>query len=645
MSNQESEFFNQNILSFKDLKYSTNGYIKCSLFTSTIDYKNFNQLFFSISISNDNFSNNCSLNVFEATNLLSSLQNVFENSNKIGKEKFQVIRKIKDKILNFTFLEDENNPEYITHISIFLSETSSNSIIVPITFVKILAMRLKSFIQNYEQSFLSMIQSQLLSKLLDVNNRISRNIEILPSQVSITRENNFQKEAQNVLRIERENNPEDNKENILDNFNSFIEKNLDSIEIEEISKLNVKSAQPTFSQKVKSILIDNILSNDISNLIQLTKSCLSTNNPIYSFMNTCLKMSPGNNTEDFFRGASEEERKSIFYLSKLLYSIILNSYLSCNNPIPNTIPLLRYRLKNNELTDFNKNLSMDLLISSIYIRIAKEKLEQKITDENENFSLDLLGVRTVTDSLIYSIIKFFNKDQGVNILLNKFRSYKELGFFKSIEEKLEMYNKNISENEMRQFFERVFDHLETNNDYIKDIHDEYFKNKTAHISFENAFSLEQILNDIVPSETNFIVHGKIPLEISEEIKSLLIEPEKEKKEDQNESMLERYIRLNNESQENSENVDRLLLVIKKQFQNKKVDIKDEIDLTLLPENILKSLIIWDPENDQKQKTNYKYLLDKIENSSLKRDNVLTLLKAKDRINNIPSENWADSISL
>ena len=79
---ENTKWFSQTLLTFKDKVYATDSYLRVAMSTNTEDYKFFNPPMFNISISNaNNFQKTTNLNIQNCEDLIESFEKALQQLN------------------------------------------------------------------------------------------------------------------------------------------------------------------------------------------------------------------------------------------------------------------------------------------------------------------------------------------------------------------------------------------------------------------------------------------------------------------------------------------------------------------------------------------------------------------------------------
>jgi hypothetical protein len=186
------------------------------------------------------------------------------------------------------------------------------------------------------------------------------------------------------------------------------------VEIPELESKKIKTEETMF--EVKSILVDKVIDKKLINLENILTTIDSSKIPVDDFhqeLSTHV-----DKVMSFLPGLDEEENKSIAYVSKLICSLITESHIKQNSPIPPSTPILKYKVK--KIEDENLELSYDLLTMFSYMRAVRNKLNDKTSDFIINKSRFYLQMRCYLDVFCFSFLEKADKDQLLSIVMNRF---------------------------------------------------------------------------------------------------------------------------------------------------------------------------------------------------------------------------------
>ncbi len=629
-NNEEFNWFSQTLLTHKDKFYGTDGFLRISIGTGTESYKSFNSPVIGISITNQ-YQKNYNLNYSNVIDLINTLKIIKQQINGNNSE---IQRKYKkDLTLYIKFFVESNNNDSVVEIRLITSETDFTKIIIPIKVFSIIIKSLQHFSENYFDLCSQLLIQSIQAKPLEIIQQLPGLIKGISSQiVSVDNQSQetFLDSSAPVLEENKENAQK--TKSTIDDLDNFLGENLENIKISEIEDEEKK--KPLV--EINSPFTNKLIKNDLFNLEGMINNHTLNDNPIQTFSDEIHKQLSIFSSEDFnpLPNMTEDDLKSISYLTKLYYKIAYRSYLSNNSPFPNTMPVFKYPVENPKTE--NLEIAYDLLLFQLYIRLIRSRLESKITDQTNNLSLFHIQLRCITDPFIFSFIT--NTKQLNSIIINRYKYYAELGVFEHYKKLLENSHCSlIQEQEITSAVEEVCEKIINKSMNINKLHKAMIPKNKLRLTTKNKFSLEQITKELIPMEVEeklgvdvlskeFLEQINKNIPISEEIIDLFNHEIKEKVES----------KIN---QKYKNNLERVVIFFKdeipKQYQeefikfirnndNKTINFNDiQFPLDEFGENIIKALYIWNPEDNPKFIKSYKYLQVNIESEIMDKKLILT----------------------
>ena len=189
-----------------------------------------------------------------------------------------------------------------------------------------------------------------------------------------------------------------------------------------------------------------------------------------------------------------------------------------------------------------------------------------------------------------------------------------------------------------------------NSPFIEDVHNKLHSNNSLILSSNNNFTIEQIINEVIPLEVyknlGKDINTKDLSSISPDVLLLFdgnkknTKPKTQKVEKESETNLQRFIRsVRNEIPDNYK--DDFNNEIVRLGNTEKYDFKDvRFPLEEFGDDIIKALYIWDPKNDPKIAKNYKYFFEKYENEIMTKDNILSINKGVESSPSEKEDDWS-----
>lgn len=628
---KEVFWFSQSCLNHFDKQYQSNSYLRISYSISTTDFWNFNIPNLGFSISENNKTRSYNLNLPDTTDLYKSLRNVITDpANVYGQGDFQIDKQYRHDqklILKFQTIQSDDN---VVTIFIYRSDSDFGRIIIPYNLFEVIVLIIKSFIENYDTIQGNLRRDCLLSKSLQINQKLAGDIKSLPNQLIET-----SKIEENSASKESSNNPE----NQMEELDKFLGKDMNNIPSSpELERLDKKEGK---IQEFNSKFLD-----QIKNLYEFEKFLETAHvaqNPVMSVYN---RLSNGGDVS-LLPSISEKDSKSLAFISKLIYLSHLRSYTENGTGIPPSFMDLKYKVDKGNIQNENLELAYDLLLVMSYIKCFRNKVESRTNDAEINKSKMYLALRCFCDVFTFSFLKGIESSKLASTVISRFKYYDSLGFFDYYKGLLEDNNcEQVTEQELHNFIIRIGE-VVGKTLFIDEMHEVMFKEKQTKLPSDNNFSTEQIINEIIPIEVDInvkkaldgnVVEGKSP-----EIKSLF----KTKQDPNNTSDIQRpsnLVRLlkSFESEIDSKVKDEFWKYVEN-FKDKNFDFKNfSVDLNRLGEVIVKALYLWKPEDNSQLISNYTYFCDKVEKEIMGKKEIIISLQDESKPD---GENWFSSFGV
>lgn len=677
----EKEWFNQQIFYYKDTIFNpaSNNSIEIALSISSNDLKIFSSCSLMVNISNQSTRWFQTLNIQNSMDLVDSFKMNKSNIENEAYSKNQSIDISKnysiDKKLRFLFKKSSMNNDNAVAFSIIHSENNYGLIIIPYNIFLSIMSIISNFINNYISITIDLSNRSILSQILQSSNELSMNICKIPQMKSNSKEM-FQTDQVTAFDglqqtfIVKDEIPDTSV--LKSEFDNFIEEKINTVEIDGIEDLkrneNLNIEKKVIENKEhNSFLFNDILENDFLNIkrfiLSISNSCNPTQQLISKFSESCKISNP-----KFLPDIKESDFKSVCYLSKVSFEIISQNSLRNGIPITASLPIIRYNLENSYPEQINLDLMYDIFLLFSISRSVRSKLEDRISSSEQNFSDVYLALRCFMDVFSYSFADKIEFSILKSSVLKKFEKYNENGFFNSVNKLLETYNcGKVQYQDVESFLNELETKGPKNIAFIDKNHKVFYEKGSVKLSYNNNFNLEQIIKEIIPIEVYQKV-TKINLETEDQIYSIpgissklskevfdlfltknqIIEKidkpttqskKIEKKEEENnliryvvsfideipESHREsfvKYLRLNNDQD----------------FDFLKYD---EIDYSLLGENILKGLYMWKPSQTPQITYSYKTFYSLVEECYMSKDMIIASLKINNQQNDESSDDWAN----
>ncbi len=611
MFQDESKWINQTLITYKDEKYASDGYLRVSIFTTTRDYKFFNPPKFGISISNPTFQKSYNLNLIDASDLYNSIKYAFKNSDKLFDDKSQIVKQMRDIQLIIEFVT-ASNEDLLTRVMIKTGEVDTISVLTPVEVFQLVANRLKFFIDKYDQICLTQYQAALQGETTSILLQLPGLIKQMPSQILPA--NYLDSGAPPPEASVKET------EMTIEDLDQFVGKDMKNIEVKELGE---KKEEPVV--EVDSPFIEKFIKNDLRNLETILNNTSSIEEIGHKMK---LDMGLGEDIS-ILPGITDDEMISLLYVSKVLVNTIELSWTKFETPIPSSTPILKYKAKDNVKPE-NIDLAYDLLLLSGYIRSVRRRLEDKIADANENKSLFHLKFRCYLDPFYFSLIEKADRTKLTSIIVNRFKYFDSIGVFKEYKNTLSMHSCiDISVDDIASYINEVAEKVIGKSLFILDQHDKLKMQNNFKIGSKSNFTKEQIINEIVPLEiAEKIGQSTASIEVSDEIKNFFKSKGKveAKKETPKKNHLTRVIgTLVNDIPEKYRDS---FLIFVETFAERNFRFGPEFPYSEFGDDIVKALYVWKPRDDSRIASSLKYYQTKIESEVMEKQYILAIDETK-----------------
>jgi hypothetical protein len=574
----------------------------------------------------NNFSKTCQLDIQTIHDLIKSFDNAREAVKLNGNfQPAQIKRIIKRNVqLLFSIFLDENKREALSKIEIISNESDFTRTIMPLNTFGAFTDIFRDFKRTYVQSCFVLVSQAVTSQFLEVPNLIKG----LPSGIvsKIPTQDIEVPVSEEVIKGSAET------QKTAENFEAFVNMNLDSMEV-----LELKKADDQVVIEIDSKFTKVILKNDLTTLETLMINDSLASSPLSGFRTKLSDL-----FDDGYKslpGIDEKEMKSLQYMSKLYYSLAHQNYVNNGVSLPHVTPIFKYKAK--EVTDDNIELAYDLLLFSLYIRGIRRRLEGKEQDALKNCSIFHLQLRCFIDPFIFSFIDGMTVDKLNTVILQRYKYYKDLSVFSKYERKLTDYNcPELTENDISTMINELSEKVIGKTPYICELHDGSRGQNSLRLPSENNFTLEQIINEIVPLE--------VAEKMGKDLKDDLVIEQIKKSYTITDEILNFFKKSNKPVKVKKESVvvkgNNLERVVKyfiddvpEQYRdsfvkhiaemgNVKFNFMTTFPLDEFGENIIRALYVWDPENDPQVTKNYKHLLKRISTEIMEKNQILSSIK-------------------
>jgi len=632
---EESKWFNQSLLTFKDEQYSSDGKLSIYISTNTDNFLHFNSPSFGISVTNER-RKNCILNIQNAEDLLESINTSIKQVN--GTD--IVIEKIYNKKvkLYFRFVVVTSTNDRVVIIELISNESDTTKVIIPLKPIfQSFMRRLKSFVDNYDNICYKLMMETLNGESRQIIERIPTLIKGISLQIT-PQETNYENNE-----IDSNDYDEDlikETEFNISDLDSFIGDNMENIKIDEIEDKKIEPIEKPI--EIDSPFITKILKNDLTNLENKLILYSRSENSIEDML---IDLEP---KLDFklLNGITDDQMKAVVYISTLYKQFYTESYLSNQSAIPEHVPSLKFIGDNNSQ---NVEFAKDIFMFTCYYRAIKRKLELKESDIFINKSMIYFLIRNMMDIISISYLENITSDEILSSIKNRYNYFDKLGIFDKYKIILSDYNcKDIN---LTEIYSLAEDYLKSRkmSDNKKNPIEQLYNTLDLTLPMNNKYNIEQILKEVIPLEVsryfgndlnNIEIINKLKekYNISDEIIELFSKKPKQKSKNAviKITPLERWIK--QFKQDIPEAYRDEVLDYVKNMEYKTFDFQtspwplDEFD-----DRIVKALYTWDVKVNPKVKADFEEFASLIENEIMTKEAIL-LTGGKKEISE-ETDNW------
>lgn len=422
--------------------------------------------------------------------------------------------------------------------------------------------------------------------------------------------------------------PEDKLPEIIhDDMTSFIKEKRDSFDLgvddEEVPKSKANTEAATV---MPSTFTEKMLGNDIANLEMYMMNLINDELPFSKFS----ELIKGKLGFDALEGVSTNDENCADYLISLFLKAAVKDNLDKKQEIPASIPPLVF--DSSKLNDNKISLAYDLYLYCIYYSHIRNVLKDKDYGVVANKELVTFALKTISSPYVFSLIKNIDETVLVAEIVNRYRRYRAAGVFDAVE-KTFFDSRGIK-------ISLTDDAIKTDASRIYSIVVQKWDNLTIDATFkarnsilkqndfkQNKLSKEQI-KKILAAEFSFRKNKKvdfkeagingfddIPLTISEKYGIVKLKFDN--------TNLKRFVK---EKCKDNESILKMCLEIVDLVNESYKDLKDkQIDYSVIPEDVLKAVYMWDLKTEPKFANNYIYFIEQVQRSTLSRDMIISLL--------------------
>jgi len=438
-----------------------------------------------------------------------------------------------------------------------------------------------------------------------------------------------------------------------DKLNKFIDNNLEDMKISIIPEL-IESKKKTFETH-KSAHIDlcddftkKKLKKDFMNLEKMIMSLSATDNPIRIFTETLKEI-----IIDPLPSYSEDDIINTEFSLTMSLKTSIQDNLMRQKPL--SLNIFPFHTVDNDDTKIQENVDLMYTLYSyvIYYTLVVNQLKEKSDIAVNNKTFQLYVFKMITLPFIYRYLKYITRDEFIFSIETKLKLYRKLGVFKNFEQNiLDTYGLDvkISDPGVLQSANKTYDVINDKWDVLT-IDNFFTKLKVNSIiddtyeSFKSYKLTTQTMQKYILLIFNFKKNDKINFdELKEDCKDFSDIPEEiynrfelEEKQFDNTNLIrvcQDYCKRNNIKWDDYNDFISNINIWEK-------NITDDINLNEIPEFILKSIYLWNPNDDDKIMKNYKYFKNKVLDSVLTKEMLIPMLNSD--TNNKEVEDFAGSL--
>lgn len=671
MNYEDLNWINQSLFSYKDKMFETNGYLDLSVSLNTTDNLNFSKPTFNFTLDNNNQRRLVRLSYINVVDLLDSFNSIIKNVQTVynNPEGCNITKRYNQgKDLVFIFQKEPNSGQFLVAIEIVLNYSDKGRIILPLApeFVAI-GKFLRIYERDYSKFCLDMPSRYLASLSVNRLAGIENSIKTLPSQIApIQPEYNTPNIQENISSTNKicsicgqpqfdtpsgltcsnghggaDSSDEDDEESSLQmqEFEQFAETEEPNIKIPELESDVVEPKEP-ITQEYTSRFINDVLKNNIYNLQEMLFALTTNDNPLITIMNNIH----GSEGYVLLPGVSEQDLKSVFYISNMYFKLGFQSYIQSQQPLPVTLPAIKTKVS--ETPENMMELCYDSIMISAYLKCYRSRLEGVESDAYINGALVHYSFRCFMDVISYSFINGHNHEAIKNNIISRYKYFKEVGFFGYYDSNLTSNNqKEINISEIIDYVDKILENIDSF-PLIDERHKQLHKNGNCKIPYENNFSSEQITNELVKIELKTMFGQRVE-DLTNDAELIAIYGSPSKKQHvrtnhnpaprQKQTHILRYIKL--KANEIPESYRENFLQYIEELGNEEYDyFNDQFQIEELSETIIQAIYIWnDIKDDGIKYTDYVVQVE----TCIDKDLIISKIKEEENIKDDNSESSGD----
>jgi len=628
-----TKWFSQSLLTYKDKVYGTDGFLQISISTNTTDYKYFNSPLLNFSITN-NHKKSYNINFQNAQDLYKAFKKVISqlgNNTEIDiQRKYQV-----NSIIHFSFKINSTNDERIVAIELRGSETDFTKIIVPL---EVVFEGIANCVRLFTDTYMDLCHKLLIQSIQNETTQIIHQLPNLIKGISsqIISQIPEHDEANGDCVSEKIVEEAIRTESTIADLDKFMGDGMKNISVPELEKEEKKAIT-----EVKSLFIENVIGNDLTNFETMLMNYSMNPAPILILADEFKdKMQNDVEGEDFtmLSGINEDDLKSIIYLSKMFCSLSHQNHINTGAPLPFSVPIFKYNPV--KYIKENIDIALDLFLINLYVRTVRRRLESKKTDINQNKALFYLQLRCFTDAFVFSFLDKVDNPKNIpSIITSRYEYYESIGVFDHYIKLLEnSMCPEITKDDISSAATEVSGMVLGKSLYVKQMHEKSIVENNSRIESKNNYTLEQIINEVLPLEiaekTGKDIKNDLVIEelrkthpISDEVLKIIQGKKTKLKKQDVTGNLERIVNFYMDKSEVPDQYKDDFIKYIKGVGNNKINFNDfKFPIEEFGDNIVKILYLWDPEGDPKITKSYKYFFGKVDNEIMEHSLIITQIK-------------------
>jgi hypothetical protein len=374
---------------------------------------------------------------------------------------------------------------------------------------------------------------------------------------------------------------------------------------------------------------ESVLKNDVTNLEMYIMNLINDDLPFMKFcevIKTKLDFDP-------LEMVSQEDTNSVNYLISNYLKFSLKNCLEKKIDLPSNVsPILFDKAS---ISDKTLSLMYDLFLYFIYFTQLRNMLKEKDYNPIQNRDLVTFAFKTIASPIAISGIQNIDENTLLSELTNRYRRYRENGVFDKL--MADIKSKHSCEFDMphdvlQKEASRIYNAINQNIDKLTiDFAFKKFSDlnlKLGYDDFKGNNIQEEQIKKIISVEFNFRKNGKVIYEEIEhanfdDVPSSILEKYDIKETKYDSTNLKRYIK---EVCSEDNAVRDFCIESVKDVNYSYRDLRNsKIDFTRMPDSVLRAIFMWDIDRDQKITINYLHYRDSVNECSLTKDMVISLL--------------------